>query len=128
MADPNDSILDTTKLQLGVDPMDDSFDVELMLHINSTFFILNQLGVGPEDAFMITSRENKWTEFIGPNELGATKTLMGLRVKLYFDPPATGPGTEAIERQITQLEWRLNIQTEGVRWLASQQTYVPATA
>lgn len=127
MAEPNDSILDTTKLQLGLDPEDDTFDVELILHINTVFFVLDQLGVGPAGGYMITSRDNKWTEFVGINALAAVKSLMGLRVKLIFDPPATGPATEAIERQVQQLEWRLNIQMEGVRWVASQQAYLPST-
>lgn len=112
----NDSILDTTKLQLGIDPDDDSFDIELIAHINSTFFILNQLGLGPTTGYFIINRDNKWTEFVGAEQIAAVVTYMGLRVRLIFDPPATGPATEALERLAGQIEWRLNIHREGVKW------------
>jgi hypothetical protein len=112
----SDSILDTVKRQVFLDPEDTSADEELILHINSTFFILNQLGVGPELGYSITGRENKWSEFIGDQYLAAVKTYMGLKVRLVFDPPQTGPLAEAMERQAGQMEWRLNIHMEGVRW------------
>lgn len=118
----NESILDTTKLQLGLDPEDDSYDTELISHINSTFFILNQLGVGPEAGYFITSRDNKWTEFVSADLIAAVVTYMGLKVRLIFDPPATGPATEAVERLAGQMEWRLNIQREGAKWAETLAT------
>ena len=117
-----DSILDTVKRQVGVDPEDASFDDEIMVHINSNFFVLHQLGVGPIEGYMITSQANKWSEFIGVENLAAVKTYMGLKVRLVFDPPATGPATEAMERQAGQLEWRLTVHMEGVRWGESLMT------
>jgi hypothetical protein len=121
----NDSILDTTKLQVKIDPEDDSYDVELTMHINSIFFILTQLGVGPKSGFSISGKEEQWSEFIGPDQINAVRTYMGLKVKLIFDPPATGPATEAMERQAEQMEWRLNLQMEEVKWDAQQSIFSP---
>lgn len=118
----NDSILDTTKLQCGLDPEDDSYDVEIITHINSTFFVLSELGVGPAVGYSITNREQKWSEFIGTEYIAAVKTYMGLKVRLIFDPPQTGPLAEAMERQAGQMEWRLNIHMEGVKWAESLTT------
>jgi hypothetical protein len=125
MAELDGSILDETKRQLGLDPEDDSFDIEIITHINSIFFILHQLGVGPEAGFMISDRSSKWSEFIGVEYIIAVKTYMGLRVRLIFDPPATGPATEAMERQAGQMEWRLNVHMEGVKWGEALATSLP---
>lgn len=112
----NDSILDTTKRQLGLDPEDDSFDIEIIMHINSIFFVLQQLGVGPVLGFSIIDRSDLWSAFVGADQINAVRTYMGLKVRLIFDPPTTGPATEAMERQASQMEWRLNVHMEGVKW------------
>lgn len=65
---PN-SILDDTKKLLGISPDDQSFDTDVMIHINSTFSILHQLGVGPADGFEITSKNQLWADFLGTNKL-----------------------------------------------------------
>lgn len=110
-----DSVLDTTKLLLGVEPEDTSFDVELITHINSIFFVLQQLGVGPKAGFSISDNTTLWSVFIGEDLVLGVKSYMYLRVKLLFDPPQTGPLTTALESQIAQMEWRLNIQMEEVK-------------
>ena len=109
-----DSILDTTKLLLGVEPDDDSFDVELITHINSIFFVLRQLGLGPINGFEIKDKNDLWSTFIGAELILGVKSYMGMRVKLLFDTPATGPLTTALENQVAQMEWRLNMQMEEV--------------
>ena len=118
----NDNILETTKRICGVDPEDDSFDLEIITHINSTFFVLQQLGVGPVNGFFVADGTELWSEFAGAEQINAVRTYMGLKVKLIFDPPPTGPTTEAMERQAGQLEWRLNIHMEGVKWEEQQAT------
>ena len=117
------SILDTTKRLCGIEPDDTDYDVEIIAHINSIFFVLNQLGVGPEEGFLIFDKTTKWSEYIGMESIAAVISYMGLRVKLLFDPPPTGPATEAVERQAGQLEWRLNIHTEGVKWEEASKIY-----
>lgn len=119
MAD-NDSILDITKRQLGLDPEDDSFDVEIVMHINSVFSILQHLGVGPTNGFAIVGRDEVWSAFIGADQLNTVRTYMGQKVRLIFDPPSTGPLIEAMERQVAQMEWRLNANAEEVKWDARQ--------
>lgn len=127
MAELDESVLDSTKRMLGLDPEDDSFDLEIIMHINSIFFVLHQLGVGPENGFSISDRTTTWSEFIGVEQINAVKTYMGLRVRLIFDPPATGPLNEAMQRQAEQMEWRLNVHMEGVKWGAMQQTSLLVT-
>jgi hypothetical protein len=125
MAELNDSILDVTKKILGLPPEQTAFDLEIITHINSIFTVLEQLGVGPSGGFFITDNTSKWSEFMGDEAINAVKSYMGLRVRLLFDPPATGPATDAITKQAEMLEWRLHTLMEGVRytaWLAMQPT------
>ena len=112
-----DSILDSTKKILGLDPEYDVFDVDIISHINSAFFTLNQLGVGPAEGFMILDNTSPWTWFSeGVVNLNAVKTYVYLRVRLLFDPPQTSFAISAMEKQIQELEWRLNVHREGVTY------------
>lgn len=108
-----DSILDSIKAQLGLEPDYDAFDNEIVIHVNSVFLILNQLGVGPAYPFYITGRTETWDEFFGDNiPILLVKSYMYLKVKILFDPPNSGVLHEALERQIEEFEWRLNVQAE----------------
>lgn len=109
-----ESILNSIKKMLGPSYDDDGFDTDIIIHINSTFTTLRQLGIGPEKGYRISSPDNKWSEFIKDDEmLDSVKTYIYLKVKLIFDPPLNGTLYEAFERQIKELEWRLNVSIES---------------
>lgn len=109
----SDSILDTIKKLLGIDPEYDVFDVDIITHINSLFLPLQQLGVGPDEGFMITDNASKWQDYLGDDKnLNAVKSLMALRVRLLFDPPATSFAIAAMEKVATEYEWRLNVHAD----------------
>jgi len=83
VAEPNDdSILETTKKLVGIEPDNTDFDTEIVTHINSVFFTLQQLGVGPKLGFMIMGSEETWSQFILLEQIMAVKSYMGLKVKL----------------------------------------------
>ena len=109
---PN-SILDDTKKLLGISPDDPSFDTDVMIHINSTFSILHQLGVGPADGFEITSKNQLWADFLGTNKLvNSAKTLVYLQTRLWFDPPTNGGDLAAKKEQLLELQWRINVAVD----------------
>ncbi len=109
------SILNTTKKILGIEPLYTPFDVDVVTHINSVFSVLNQLGVGPEDGFFITDQNALWDEFQIPgNQLNLVKTYIFLRVRLLFDPPGTSYLIEAMNNQIREYEWRLSEMRESL--------------
>ncbi|QGZ17209.1 hypothetical protein SEA_GIANTSBANE_5 [Arthrobacter phage Giantsbane] len=112
----NDSILDSTKKLLGFESDYTAFDLDIILHINTVFFTLTQLGIGPETGFSIEDKEAKWADFIGAENLQAVKSYMGLRVRLLFDPPSSSFALESFNKQAEQLEWRLHVHMEGVRY------------
>ena len=109
----SNSILTDTKKLLGYAETDDSFDLDIMTHINAAFLDLSQLGVGPEEGFMIEDATTTWDALLGtsPN-LQAVKSLIYLKVRLAFDPPATSFHITAMEKLIAKMEWRLNADYE----------------
>ena len=107
------SILTTIKKMLGLDKDYAAFDEEIKVHINSVFMYLNQLGVGPDTPYSITGESEKWLQFAPDvKDTNALKTYMYLRIKLMFDPPNTSFVLKSIQDQITELEWRLNVQVD----------------
>lgn len=119
-----DSILTSVKKMLGIPSQIDHFDADIVMHINSVFLILNQLGVGPKTPYSITGIDETWNDFfIDTEPIDLVKSYMYLKVRLIFDPPTTGVLHEAMERQITEFEWRLNIQVEGGVTVADSGEY-----
>jgi len=106
-----DSILLSIKKLLGLVEDDQAFDADIIIHINSVFMILNQLGIGPIDGFKIESQEETWDQFIQDDKLlEDVKTYIYLRVRLIFDPPLNSSIQGSIERTISELEFRLNLK------------------
>jgi hypothetical protein len=108
-----ESILTTIKKMLGISEDDTSFDVDIIVHINTAFMTLTQLGVGPEVGFSITDTTKKWSDFLGSlTTIEGVKTYVYLKVRLVFDPPSTSFVIDAIKNQIAELEWRLMVEVE----------------
>lgn len=112
------SILNTTKKILGLAEDYTVFDLDIIIHINSILNVVTQLGIGPEDGFMIEDAAATWEDFLGSDKrMNAVKTYVYLRVRLLFDPPTTSYLINAMESQCRELEWRLNVTREGEQWL-----------
>ena len=91
-----DSILTSIKKLLGIDAEYHHFDSDIIMHINSVFSILTQLGVGPASGFSISDDGEKWTDFTDePNKFSLVKSYMHLKVKLLFDPPSSSAVIES---------------------------------
>ena len=109
-----ESILISIKKLLGLSEDYTNFDTDIIMHINTVFTTLNQLGVGPEEGFMIEDDTAEWNDFINDNKkLNAVQTYMYLKVKLLFDPPLNSAILEANKQTINELEWRLNVESES---------------
>ena len=109
----NDSILTSIKKMLGITEDYEAFDPDIIMHINSVFVILNQLGVGPKNGFRISDKSTTWVEYLSqPYNLDLVKSYMHIRVKMLFDPPMSSAVMEAMNRQITEFEWRLNVEVD----------------
>lgn len=110
-----DSILTSIKKLLDITEEYTHFDPDIIMHINSVFMTLTQLGVGPKEGFAITDDVASWSDFLpeeGP-KLEAVKSYMYLKVKLLFDSNSLSSAViESYNRQISEFEWRLNVAVE----------------
>ncbi|QPL14660.1 hypothetical protein SEA_SCHWARTZ33_15 [Gordonia phage Schwartz33] len=110
----SESILTSTKKILGIAEDYDAFDMDIIMHINSALSTLNQLGLGPEEGFMILDDSEEWGDLLEDDmRLNSIKTYVYLKVRIIFDPPSTSFVLTAMQEQIKELEWRLNAYREG---------------
>lgn len=108
-----DSILTSIKKMLGITEEYTHFDTDIIMHINSVFMILNQIGVGPEEGFYIEDETKTWFDYNkSSKDLQMIKSYMYLKVKLLFDPPASTAVMECMKQQINEFEFRLNIAVD----------------
>lgn len=108
--DMTDSILNSIKGLLGIDESEKGFDSDIIMHINSVFMVLNQLGVGPDEGFTISDDSAAWSDFLGGDKsLEGVKTYAYMKVRMIFDPPTSSSVMDSIKRSIDEFEWRLNI-------------------
>lgn len=111
-----DSILLSVKKMIGIPNDYDVFDTDIIIHINTVFDSLNQMGVGPEEGFSISDSSTEWSEFLtfGKNS-EMVKTYMYLKVRMLFDPPSNGTLSNVLSEQIKEYEWRLLIFADQLR-------------
>ena len=108
-----ESILTSVKKALGITEEYTHFDTDIIMHINTVFSILYQLGVGPSVCFSISDKTAVWSDFTGSaTDITMVKTYIVLKVRLLFDPPQASAVIEAINHQISELEWRLNVAVD----------------
>lgn len=109
-----ESILTSVKKLLGIAEECTDFDVDIIIHINTVFMELTQMGVGPESGYRIEDDTNTWDEFTNDDiALEAVKSYVPLKVKALFDPTASSAVSESIKREIDRLEWRLYIAADS---------------
>lgn len=110
-----DSILDSVKkLCGGITSDNKAFDEEIIMYINSIFFGLWQLKVGPEKVFSISNGEAKWSEFLPVDDdlHNVVKVYVGSKVRYRFDPPTNTNVMNALTETIRECEWRINETAE----------------
>lgn len=111
------SILNDIKKALGIDTGYTAFDVDILMHINSVFSTLNQLGIGPEEGFSIEDNTATWDALLADDpRLNSVKTYVFIKVRLVFDPPSTSYGIQALKELALELEVRISIYREGTGW------------
>ena len=108
------SVLNDVKSFLLIPEEIKDFDQTLILHINSQLVYLNQLGYGVDHPDEITDATTTWNDVVGDHYNSDLKVLVGLRVKLVFDTPGVGSVTAALERQISEAEWRVHARREVI--------------
>lgn len=111
----SDSILNSIKKLIGLDPDYTEFDTDLIIHINSVFLDLEQLGAGSQEGFFIEGSTETWEDFLpdDPLVLNSIKSYMYLKVKKLFDPPTSSSAMDSLNSLIDRFEWRINVAIEN---------------
>lgn len=113
------SILISTRKMLQIGENDDSFDLDIITHINDAFSTLNDIGIGPEAGFAIADSTSKWENFVSLDDviqLSRVRTAVYRMVRLAFDPPTLPPLLTSLENQLAEVLWRLNVKREETDW------------
>ena len=109
-----DNVLNSIKKLLGIPEDYTAFDQDIMIHINSVFMILSELGVGPSNGYSLKDGTEKWGEFISDAEnLEGIKTYVYMKVTTIFDPPLNSAVLPSMKELISEFEWRINNEAEG---------------
>lgn len=110
-----DSILNVTKKLAGLGEEYEAFDTDIIVYINSIFFILKQVGIGPANGFSIEDDSQQWADFLPADDpnIHAVKPYLAAKVRLQFDPPMNSSHLSALKEIISEFEWRLNFASES---------------
>ena len=112
----NENILASIKKMNNVLEDDKSFDQDLILYINSALMVVMQEWHGMDHAFRLEDGTETWDELLGEDvDYEGVKELIGLKVRLMFDPPTSSTAMQAITDQIKDLEWRMFIWKDNER-------------
>jgi len=116
MNDDINSILTSVKKAIGgLYENDETFDLDILMFINSEFATLNQLGVGPEEGFKIEDKSATWSDFITDPRLNFVKEYVIIKVRLSFDTSISGGYKEVLQSKAKELEWRINVAAEQIK-------------
>lgn len=115
------SILKSTKKVLHLSEDDESFDLDVLTHINGAFSTLHDLGVGPQAGFTIEDDTKVWEDFLpdedDPVQINRTKQFVFVSVRLIFDPPTMPHVLTAYQNTLAELTWRLSVKREETDWV-----------
>ena len=102
------SILNNIKKLLGMPLEFTPFDDDIIIHINSVFSELTQIGVGPHNSFQIEDSSETWNDYSEDSAvISMVKPFVYLKVRLLFDPPTNASHLDSINNQIKELEYRM---------------------
>ena len=113
------SILTSVKKNLNIPEDVTVFDPDILMHINTVFAKLNQMGVGPSETFMIEDKEAEWDDFDTNKDINMVRSYMYIEVRLLFDPPTASMLT-SFEKNRDELAWRLNVADDELLYADSE--------
>lgn len=106
-------ILDTVKVMLGGPDLGESFDTDLLVHINSSAQTLIDVGLITKSGCTNVLKTTKWGDFLNDTTvLDFVKSYIYLKTKMVFDPPPSSYVSDALNRQLAELEFRIRLRSE----------------
>lgn len=108
-----DSILLTVRKINGAET-DNTFDLDLIVNINSVLLDLKQNGVPIPDGYRVEDELSSWSDLnLSGDLLDTVMAYLPMQVKLRFNPPQSSVELQALKEEINKMEWRLMIEAGG---------------
>lgn len=108
----SDSVLSSVKKCIGILEEDNSFDVDIMIHINAAFSTLYQLGV-VKTPVTIISKENTYMDIFpdtSEDVINQVKMYLVYKTKYGFDSATSSSMVmDSLTKMIDEAEWRLMV-------------------
>ncbi len=101
----NNSILVDVKTQLGYTEEANPYDQDIIIDINTALSALRQIGVGPEEGFLVTDSTQTWGDLIKDKFelLVSAKSYVFLKVRLMFDPPSNATIIKSMQDNLKEI-------------------------
>lgn len=106
------SILNDVKKGVGLEPDYDVFDMDIILSINAAFVTIHQVEARSDKIFQIEDDTETWSMIEHQETVGLLKQYIISKVRLTFDIPPTSYLITALEKQVREMEWRLNVASD----------------
>lgn len=114
--DKTASILNTVKKTCGLSSDYDAFDQDILVFLNAAILDLTQNGIGPSGGFAVTDSSQTFEDFVGEfKNVGAVATYLSQKTRIAFDPPTSSYVLEAMNKNLAELIWRLNLEAENYK-------------
>lgn len=108
----NDSILESVKMKIGIDPSETHFDDQLIDYINTALAELHQVGVG-ETPFFIGGTESEWSDFVeDPFVQELCRTYVAKNVQSAFNPSPSSAMEQATQELCNRLLFRIHVAVD----------------
>lgn len=110
----SESILTEIKKLLGITEENRAFDLDICIQINGAIATLRQIGVGPNEGYTVTSKDDTFADYLGEEfkETAQVKLYLFYKTKLGFSPPQSSIAVELIKEMAREIEWRLNVAVD----------------
>ena len=106
------SVLGTIKTMIGPSESYEGFDLDLITHINSILMYLYDIGAVKKGT-RITSDHETWSTILeGNKNIEGIKSLIYIRCKLMFDPPANATMVKTLQDEANRLEWYILMECD----------------
>lgn len=110
-----ESVFNSIKKRIGgFEVYDDAFDQDIVDAINSAFSTLHQLGIDDRDGnpIRVTNPSQTWNDFLDIDAYEFVKDFVYFKVRLTFDPPSSSSHLDAMQRQLDELTWRIEVEKD----------------
>ncbi len=106
--DESNEILTDIKQRLNIESSTTEFDTDVIFEINSAFFVLNSLGIGPEEPFSV-DEDTTWDSFETSVPLSTVGEYIYLKSKLVFDPPPSTSVQQSYQNRLDEIAFYMNV-------------------